>query len=294
MPAPMRRRRSPRPCGSMSGEALPPGADAVAPLDAVAVRDGVAQALAPVAPGEGVLPRGGDAGARRHPARRAGASAACSSRCLRPPASTGVRVRVPRLRLARARAGRDPHDRCRRRFIAGAIGAAGGRRGCCGRGATVERAARSRAPTRSSPSAAPAADATTRACARWRGRPGRGARHRASCPGRPAAFGMVGRGRCCCCPAGSMPRWRSGSCSAAACWRGCRQRREPPRLRTAMLTHKVTSARARRGRAGALRERAAAPPHSLGLCAAFGAGAGQRLDSGAGRERRISGGRARS
>src|SRR5262249_10022402 len=42
------------------GEALPGDADAVAPLDAVAIRDGVAQALAPVGPGEGALPTGAD------------------------------------------------------------------------------------------------------------------------------------------------------------------------------------------------------------------------------------------
>src|SRR5262249_55030003 len=43
------------------GEMLPRDADAVAPLDTVAIRDGAAQALAPVAPGEGVLPVGADA-----------------------------------------------------------------------------------------------------------------------------------------------------------------------------------------------------------------------------------------
>ena len=43
------------------GEALPPADDAVAPLDAVTIRDGVPHALAPVGPGEGVLPAGADA-----------------------------------------------------------------------------------------------------------------------------------------------------------------------------------------------------------------------------------------
>src|SRR5262249_55251013 len=42
------------------GEALPEDANAVAPLDVVAVRDGAAQALAPVGPGEGALPTGAD------------------------------------------------------------------------------------------------------------------------------------------------------------------------------------------------------------------------------------------
>jgi molybdopterin molybdotransferase len=43
------------------GEPLPSGADAVAPLDSVIVREGQAQAVAPVAPGEGVLLAGADA-----------------------------------------------------------------------------------------------------------------------------------------------------------------------------------------------------------------------------------------
>src|SRR2546430_2544584 len=42
------------------GEPLPAGTDAVASLDAVTVRGGVAQALAPVAPGEGALATGAD------------------------------------------------------------------------------------------------------------------------------------------------------------------------------------------------------------------------------------------
>src|SRR5271165_6962089 len=39
-----------------TGEPIPSGADAVAALDTVAIRDGEPQALSPVAPGEGVLP----------------------------------------------------------------------------------------------------------------------------------------------------------------------------------------------------------------------------------------------
>ena len=42
------------------GERLPPNADGVAPLDALISRDGQADVLAPVIPGEGVLPAGGD------------------------------------------------------------------------------------------------------------------------------------------------------------------------------------------------------------------------------------------
>src|SRR5262245_42725837 len=53
-----------------AGEALPAGTDAVAPLDIVVERDGRFGAIAPVAPGDGVLTAGGDikAGALLRPA----------------------------------------------------------------------------------------------------------------------------------------------------------------------------------------------------------------------------------
>lgn len=43
-----------------TGQPVPPGCDCVAPLDAVRVASGQAEALAEIAPGEGVLPAGGD------------------------------------------------------------------------------------------------------------------------------------------------------------------------------------------------------------------------------------------
>src|SRR5262245_37387817 len=43
-----------------AGGVLPAGADAVAPLDTVVARDGRFAAIAPVAPGDGVLTAGGD------------------------------------------------------------------------------------------------------------------------------------------------------------------------------------------------------------------------------------------
>src|SRR5215472_5274906 len=43
-----------------TGGLLPRGTDAVAPLDAIALRGTRAEAIAAVAPGEGVLPAGGD------------------------------------------------------------------------------------------------------------------------------------------------------------------------------------------------------------------------------------------
>jgi molybdopterin biosynthesis enzyme len=86
------------------GEPLPSGADAVAPFDAVIVREGQAQALSPVAPGDGVLPAGADAAAgavlvpagRRISALRIALLAALDVE--------RVAIRAPRLRIARARA----------------------------------------------------------------------------------------------------------------------------------------------------------------------------------------------
>src|ERR1700716_4294284 len=50
------------------GQSLPDDADAVTPLDAVAMRNGVAQALAPIGPGEGVLSAGGGGARGGNPA----------------------------------------------------------------------------------------------------------------------------------------------------------------------------------------------------------------------------------
>jgi len=54
-----------------AGDALPDGTDAVAQRDSIVVRGQAAEAIAPVAPGEGVLWQGGDASSRV-PLRRAG------------------------------------------------------------------------------------------------------------------------------------------------------------------------------------------------------------------------------
>src|SRR5262249_42819876 len=84
------------------GEPLPNGADAVAPLDAVAIRDGPAHALAPVSPGEGVLPAAADgaSGATFLPAgRRLGG---VEIALLTAAGVTAVSVRAPRLRLVHA------------------------------------------------------------------------------------------------------------------------------------------------------------------------------------------------
>jgi molybdopterin molybdotransferase len=86
-----------------TGEPLPADADAVAVFDAVAMRNGEAQALSPVAPGEGVLPAGADvahgatlihAGRRLGPLRLA---------LLSTVGIESAQIREPRLRVTRAR-----------------------------------------------------------------------------------------------------------------------------------------------------------------------------------------------
>jgi molybdopterin biosynthesis enzyme len=88
-----------------TGEPLPNDADAIAPLDAVAIRDGAAHALAPVSPGEGVLPAAADGapGATFLPAgRRLGG---VEIALLAAAGVAAVSMRAPRLRLVRA----EPH-----------------------------------------------------------------------------------------------------------------------------------------------------------------------------------------
>jgi molybdopterin biosynthesis enzyme len=85
------------------GEPLPVGADAVAPLDAVTVRGDVAQALAPVAPGEGVLAAGADI-ARGTTLLTAGRRLDRLRIALLTAAGVGaVRIRAPRVHLVPTR-----------------------------------------------------------------------------------------------------------------------------------------------------------------------------------------------
>jgi molybdopterin biosynthesis enzyme len=91
-----------------AGDALPPGPDAVAPFDAVAVRADRAEAIAAVTPGEGVLPAGGDATARA-PLRRAGERLRALDIAVMAAAGvTGVSVRSPRFLMARGSATATP------------------------------------------------------------------------------------------------------------------------------------------------------------------------------------------
>jgi molybdopterin biosynthesis enzyme len=107
------------------GDPMPAGTDAVAPPDAIALRDGSAHALAPLAAGDGILPAGADvapgdvlrpAGARL----RASDIAACASL-----GQNRIDVREPRLRIVPARPGPDAVIAAIVNLLAHAVEAAG-------------------------------------------------------------------------------------------------------------------------------------------------------------------------
>jgi molybdopterin molybdotransferase len=108
------------------GQPLAGDADAVAPLDAVTIRNGVAQALAPVGPGDGVLAAGADA-ARGATLLEAGRPLErLQIEVLAAAGVTAVRVRTPRLRLVRARRSGDAFIDAAFVCVADAIGSMGG------------------------------------------------------------------------------------------------------------------------------------------------------------------------
>jgi len=108
-----------------TGDALPQPADAVAPFDAMVWHGRTAEALAPVAPGEGVLAAGGDVAANAV-LRPAGARLRHSDLAVLAAAGlTKVAVRVPSIRLVRAAPKNSIADPMVA-FIAAAIAAAGG------------------------------------------------------------------------------------------------------------------------------------------------------------------------
>ncbi len=90
------------------GGALPNGTDAVVPLDAITLRGDRAEAIAPIAPGEGVLAPGGDA-VPATALRRAGERLrAIDLAAMTAAGIAEVTIRAPRLVLARAAAARTP------------------------------------------------------------------------------------------------------------------------------------------------------------------------------------------
>jgi molybdopterin biosynthesis enzyme len=82
-----------------AGDPLPRGTDAVLPPDAVAAEGGVTQALAPAAPGEAVLPAGGDVAQDEVLLRAGERLRALDLALLRAAGVARVKVRIPRVRL---------------------------------------------------------------------------------------------------------------------------------------------------------------------------------------------------
>src|SRR5262249_31298852 len=270
------------------GEALPGDADAVAPLDAVAIRDGAAQALAPVGPGEGALPTGADVAPGTTllpPGRRLGAIEVA---LLAAAGVAEVRVRAPRLRLVRAAPGTDALIDAALGCIADAVGSQGG----------VAAIAAERSLTDAL--ADTSVDAVVVIGGTGTGRNDATVRTLASMgellvhgiallPGDTTAFGTGGAR-----PVLALP----GRLDAAlAAWHGlgpgmlARVCREP-----GAAAHSDRKAHAQsvlaRGPLGARTGAVRGPlrhPHSLGLCVACGARACQWMDSHTTRQRRISG-----
>jgi molybdopterin biosynthesis enzyme len=81
------------------GEPLPPGADAVAPEEAMLCRDGIAEALAPLAPGDGVLMPAADAQAGRTLCQAGRRLRAIDRAVLQAAGIRQVAIREPRVRL---------------------------------------------------------------------------------------------------------------------------------------------------------------------------------------------------
>jgi|SRR5215470_1524612 len=109
-----------------AGEPLPASTDAVAPLDTVVERDGRFTAIAPVAPGDGILAAGGDLKAGTI-LRHAGAVVRAKDVAVFVAAGIAdVAVREPRVCVAPARAGHDPVIMAAVELFTSAAGAAGG------------------------------------------------------------------------------------------------------------------------------------------------------------------------
>jgi molybdopterin molybdotransferase len=110
-----------------TGEPMPAGTDAVAPLDVVMERNGRAEIIAPVAAGDGMLPAGADADRQTTFARRGRRLTPIQAAALAAAGVTRLQVCEPRVRLVRARAAADAVIDAAVGLIAGEIAAAGGR-----------------------------------------------------------------------------------------------------------------------------------------------------------------------
>ena len=117
---------APAPTRVDAGQPMPSGTDAVLPLDAVAFHGERAEAIAAIAPGEGVLAAGGDASPQTI-LRRAGANLRASDIAVMTAAGIAdVSIREPRIRIACGGAARTPLVQAGVDMLTRAVTAAGG------------------------------------------------------------------------------------------------------------------------------------------------------------------------
>jgi molybdopterin molybdotransferase len=109
-----------------AGEALPPGADAVAPLDIMVERAGQLAIIAPIAPGDGVLAASADISAGTTLRRAGSLVRAADAAALTAAGIAEVAVREPRICVAPTRAAHDAIIMAAAELVAAAIGAEGG------------------------------------------------------------------------------------------------------------------------------------------------------------------------
>ena len=202
------------------GEALPPGADAVVPLDAVVSRGGRFEVVAPATSGDGVLPGGADLHAGDFIARAGWRLNDFNLAMLAMAGSKQVLVREPRIRLVKARTDAD--------VVLDAVGdllvRASNARGCAVRrsagdlaGALVDAADDVVIAIGGTGSGRNDTSVQIARQARPRG----GARH-CDFAGRDGGLRHERQPRrCCCCPGGSMPPSQDGSqwdCRWSTAW----------------------------------------------------------------------------
>jgi molybdopterin molybdotransferase len=109
-----------------AGEPMPAGTDAVLPLDGVTMQADRAEAIAPISPGEGVLPAGGDVSPDAI-LRRAGAYLRASDIAVMTAAGIAdVMVREPRIRIACGGVAKTPLVQAAIDMLTRAVTAAGG------------------------------------------------------------------------------------------------------------------------------------------------------------------------
>ena len=260
------------------GDALPAGTDCVAALDHVAIKGERAEALAVVAPGEGILPAGGDAAANQTLLGAGKKLSASDVALLRIASISKVSIRAPRVCVVQTRTD-DAIIASAAQMIAAAINKNGG--------AVVSEEAETR--TRSFRSAARAPDKKTRRSPHWRA-PAKSLfmasdSHRE----KPPRSAKRTANRCCSCPAASMPRWPAGWCSDERMFARLAGGTMDNVTTPLKLTRKITSTIGIADVVLLKRNGGDAEPLASGYWPIAGLGAGRLLLCGAAGERRFPG-----